>query len=128
MWWFSRRFEDRWLNFFGVNKPLERDKVKISSELNTPVQGINRGVAVCFVTNGKKTYLAHRGNRWGSGKRGLDKNYFWDKFEGHHEIVEDDGLLSKVAIICTLGEAHLPRDLSSFVHWIVGIKSSQMIV
>ena len=124
LWWYSEPMGNRWWNAFGIGQPVSDGLVKITCEINIPMRGINRNIAGAFVEDqNKKVFIAHRGNRWGGGRKGITKKLFWQNYKGRSEVVNDGGRSTKVAIIAEIGSPKLPSEIADFVNWVAGTKN-----
>ncbi|MXW24495.1 MAG: hypothetical protein F4Z96_07640 [Chloroflexi bacterium] len=66
--------------------------------------------------------LLHRGNIGGS-TAGVGKELFWREFAGRTKFVYDGGDLLDCAVVATLGEGTLVRDVAHFANAVSQMKA-----
>lgn len=124
MWSFFKKVEDRYWNYFGVERPDPAKSMQITVQVNVPLEGIDRktGGAIAREPSTGKVFLVHRG-RIGGGQKGVGADLFWSRFRGGVGMREPGREEpSRVVIVGEVGAASLPRDVAAFVHEVARIK------
>lgn len=127
IWFYSDLAKEgnRWWNVFGIGKPRSNSTVSPVCEICVPKKIINRRIAGGFAEEGSDVFLIHRGNKYGGGKPGMTKEYFWSHYHKSKlksARVIDGKQENEVAVIARLGEAGLGLNIAAFVKWMRDIQ------
>lgn len=121
----GRGLKNKYLNLFGIGKPVKGSMIPIACEINIPAKGIERRVGGAFAKDESgNIYLVHRG-RIGGGKKGIGKQLFEDKYRGEWVEVEDGKVISDIALIGALRSSRLGLQIKQFINEVVRIKSQR---
>jgi hypothetical protein len=106
----------RYWNAFGLKIPRENSSNHIVSEINIPLEGINRRIGGIFAQDDEKNvFICHRG-KIGGGRQGIGKTLFENNFRGDRWVIVKDGKReSKVALIERINSPRLPYQIRDFV-------------
>jgi hypothetical protein len=124
IWSLFKKLENRYWNCFGVERPDASKSLRITVEVNPPLDGSDRkmGGAIAHEPGSGKQYLVHRG-RIGGGQKGIGAELFWSRFRGGVQMREpgrED--VTRVVIVGEIGVPSFPRDVAAFVHEVGRIK------
>jgi hypothetical protein len=99
--------------------------LSITVECNPPVQGVDRRCAGAFLTDGRKTYLAHSGKIAG-GRKGIGKSAFVDWHpHGNWQVVQcPDGVETEMIVIGRVDGKNLPTQMAQFVREVKSFKEA----
>lgn len=115
-------------NAFGVKKPRPGGAAEITTEINSPLSGINRRIAGAFARNEEgNLLLVHRG-KIGGGRKGIGKALFEERYKGEWVTALDDGVQSRFALIGALDSRELGQRISRFVHEVDAMKRSRSCI
>lgn len=113
---------NRYLNIFGLGRPEKHSMVSITSEINFPLQGIDRRIAGVFARDiDGIPIVVHRG-KIGGGRKGIGKSLFEENYKGEWETVRDGLRHSNVALVGALTSSHFCTQVSLFIHEVDRIK------
>ena len=117
LWYSFQAEEKKFWNGLGIGKPIENKKVALASEINFPIDGINRSISGCFAEdeNGK-IFVLHRGKIRGG------KAIFFEHFSGQTVEAQDGNKSDTFALIGELND-HLAQNLAAFVREVLRIKA-----
>ncbi len=110
-------------NAFGLENPETTSSLSVTVEVNPPLEGTNARVGGIFGRDGDgPLVLLHRGNI-GGGRAGVGKELFWREFGGRTRFVYDGTEVVDCAVVATLGEGALVREIARFAESIARIKA-----
>ncbi|MFA0832627.1 MAG: MrcB family domain-containing protein [Methanobacterium formicicum] len=122
IWLMTRKIENsRYWNGFGIKEPSEGAGLTITTEINFPIQGIDRRIAGAFVTDGNQIYLAHRGKLGGN----FSKKFFDENYTGNWTTVQDGNQQTEIVLIASLDDEKLPEKVSQFVFEVERMKTGK---
>lgn len=122
IWSCSFEEKGKYVNLFGIGKPLEGRMNSITGQINFPFANINRRVAGAFaIENDKNILVLHRG-KIGGGKPGIGKNLVLDKFRGDFVTATDGDYETKFCLVGELDSILLPKQIATFIKEIARIK------
>jgi len=115
--------DNRYYNSFGTTKPVEGKQLKITTEINVPVLGVNRRMQGAFAKNLKSgnAWLIHRGGGF-KGPVGTQTG-FSEIFQGQKVILTEGQKKSEVFAICSVEDPELPKKIAEFVRAVEQLKS-----
>lgn len=126
IWWYFDISEGksgvRYWNAFGIGKPKVNKLSNIICEINYPIEGINKRVAVVWVKEGNEYVLLHSG-KIGGGRVGIGKVAFQDKYLGEFKEFPLEELFGKYTEIGNLKNPSLPHQIKLFVEEVARIKN-----
>lgn len=113
----------RYWNAFGLQNPEITSSLSVTVEANPPLQGTNARVGGIFGRDGNgPLVLLHRGNI-GGGTTGVGKELFWREFAGRTKFVYDGAHLLDCAVVATVGEGTLVKDIARFAEAVSRMKA-----
>lgn len=123
LWFITEPYEidKRYWNPFGIGNPNQNKNVNILIELNFPFYLNRRVVGVFLIDDINNIYIGHRGLIGGS-RKGIGKTLFFENYNGNMKFVEDDGRSTQIAIISSLDDNNLLKNIKMFVDEISRIK------
>lgn len=123
IWLMTRKILDsRYWNGFGIKEPSEGEGLTITTEINFPIEGIDRRIAGAFVTDGNETYVAHRGKLGGN----FSKKFFDDNYKGKWTTIQDGNQQNEVVLIGSLDDENLPEKVKEFVFEVDRMKKGKI--
>lgn len=112
IWFCSRKIgNSRYWNGFGVKEPVEGQGSTITTEINFPIEGVNRRIAGAFVKDQNDIYVVHRGKLGGN----YNKKFFDANYQRRWTKIQDGDRKSEVVLIGSLNDPKLPEKVSQFV-------------
>lgn len=119
------RESNRYWNAFGLQDPhTQRSSLSITVEVNPPFDGTNARVAGILGRDSEgHVLLLHRG-KIGGGRSGVGMTLFWEHFSGRAEYVNDGLDMVDCAVVGTLGQGSLVRELFRFAEDVARMKAS----
>jgi len=124
IWYLNDVFVDnvitpKFWNAFGVTEKLSRDSSNsITTEINIPIEGVNRNIGGLFAKRNNQIYLLHRG-KIGGGQKGIGKKEFLKWYKGDKKTVsynEKGQHRDRCLFITDLASSEFIENISKFVH------------
>ena len=117
----------RYWNAFGLQDPEITSSLSVAVETNPPLQGTNARVGGIFGRDGDgPLVLLHRGNI-GGGTVGVGKELFWREFAGRTKFVYDGVDLLDCAVVATLGDGTLVKEIARFAEAVSRMKAGAKV-
>lgn len=127
LWMGFAREPNRFWNAFGFDRPGDTGIGSIVTEINPPLEGINRQTAGAFAADAEgQLYLVHNG-KIGGGRPGIGKSAFLSYYRrnaGPLEQVVVGDAIDEMIVIASLADARLPAHVATFVRVVQDFKAS----
>lgn len=122
VWAVQVRAHNRYWQAFGLRDPRESGHLNIDAEINPPLAGINRRVAGVFLSDGKATYLGHRGSPINQTPKVAFRRHFATGPAGRWVRVEDGDRRPEVILLGRLDDAAIMEAIARFTREVLRIK------
>lgn len=124
IWTAFKALESRYWNSFGIGIPVENRGISIISEINFPIEGINRRIGGAFAEDDDSIVILHRG-KIGGGLVGVGKNLFFENFKGELVNAKDGDIETRFALVADFNSDRFVEEMIDFIIDIDNIKKTK---
>jgi 5-methylcytosine-specific restriction endonuclease McrA len=114
----------------GLENPNEKKNLNITSEFNIPIQGLDKRVAGCILTDGSDIHIGHSGGI-GGGRQGVSKKglvAYWREQLDKELITVDWGndKTHELLFVSSINSSNLQSELKEFIYTVSKYKEEMV--